>query len=393
MTDLLLHRRFLSGLRLSLTLALCALLAACSSKPREVEPTPLKGFERGYSVSRDWHRYIGFGSMRRPLQLLPAVTEREVFVVDLYGQVRALDRKSGDTLWRQRTGVRISTGVRAGYGRLLFGSRDGEAVALSAEDGTELWRTQLSGELLSRPATDGDLAIFQSQDGRIVALNAEDGSQRWSFQVSVPVLSLRGLGEPLIDSTRVYAGTASGRVVALELITGLPLWERRVAEPSGRSELDRLVDIDGNLVVQNGGLFVTTFQGKVAVLDEESGRIYWDADMSSANRMTALAGVLFIADQDGVVHAIDQRSGNTVWKQEGLIARRLTGTEIHAGLVVVADRQGYLHWLDPQTGAFVARRRHDPDGFAATPMVQDDVLYAVSADGEVAAYRLKALQQ
>jgi outer membrane protein assembly factor BamB len=182
-------------------------------------------------------------------------------------------------------------------------------------------------------------------------------------------------------------------VVALELITGLPLWERRVAEPSGRSELDRLVDIDGNLVVQNGGLFVTTFQGKVAVLDEESGRIYWDADMSSANRMTALAGVLFIADQDGVVHAIDQRSGNTVWKQEGLIARRLTGTEIHAGLVVVADRQGYLHWLDPQTGAFVARRRHDPDGFAATPMVQDDVLYAVSADGEVAAYRLKALQQ
>jgi outer membrane protein assembly factor BamB len=106
--------------------------------------------------------------------------------------------------------------------------------------------------------------------------------------------------------------------------------------------------------------------------------------------MASLNSTLFIADHQGVVRAIDQRSGNEVWKQEGLIARQLTGTAIHKGLVVVGDRQGYLHWLDPQTGDFVARRRHDPDGFAAPPMVYDDVLYAVSRDGEIAAYRLKA---
>jgi outer membrane protein assembly factor BamB len=383
------HRPVLQGV----TLALCALLAACSNKPKEIEPTPLRGFEREYRVDRDWHRYVGFGSLRRPLQLQPAVAERELFVVDLTGRVRALDRVSGNTLWRQRTGVRISTGVRSGYGRLLFGTRDGEAVALSAADGSELWRTQLSGELLSRPATDGDVVIFQSQDGRIVALGAKDGSLRWSFEVTVPVLSLRGLAEPLLEGNRVYAGTATGRVVALELATGIPVWERRVAEPTGRSELDRLVDIDGNLILQNGGLFVVTFQGKAAVLDEDTGRIFWDIDMSSANHMSALGGTLFIADQAGVVWGIDQRSGNALWKQEGLIARRLTGTVTHGGLVVVGDRQGYLHWLDPQTGAFVARRRHDPDGFAATPMVYGDVLYAVSGDGEVAAYQLKALRK
>ena len=376
----------------SLMVAVLALLGACSNKPKEVEPTALQGFERDYRVSREWHRYSGFGSLRTPLRLEPALSEQFVYIADLTGRLRALQRDNGRTVWRHSTELRISTGVRGGYGRLLVGTRDGEAVALSDKDGSELWRTQLSGELLSRPATDGEVAIFQSQDGRVVALNAADGAVLWSFEVTVPVLSLRGLAEPLLAGNRVFAGTGSGRVVALDLVSGSPVWERRVAEPTGRSELDRLVDVDGNLILENGGLFVSTFQGKLAVLDEDSGRIYWDFDISSANMMSSLGGVLFVADNQGVVRAVDQRTGNELWKQEGLIARQLTGTAIHNDLVVVGDRQGYLHWLDPQTGNFVARRRHDPDGFAATPMVYGDVLYVVSADGEVAAYRLKAIR-
>ena len=378
--------------RCGMVLLLAWLAAACSRQPNEIEPTPLGRIDAEYRVERDWHRYAGVGSRRRPLQLLPAVTEEHLVVADLQGQVSVLSRESGRPLWRRQTGLRIATGVRAGYGRLLFGTRDGQAVALSSQTGEELWRRQLSGELLSRPASDGEVAVFQGQDGRIVALAASDGNPRWSYDVTVPVLSLRGLAEPHISGTRVYTGTASGRVVALELASGLPLWERRVAEPSGRSELDRLVDIDGNLIVESGGVFVTTFQGRVAVLDQDSGRLYWDAAMSSVNRLVSLGGVLFVADHDGVVHAIDQRAGTSVWKQQALLGRRLTGVALHQGLVVVGDGDGYLHWLDPLDGRLVARRRHDPDGFAATPVVRDNVLYAVSSDGEVAAYRLKAKQ-
>jgi outer membrane protein assembly factor BamB len=388
MDNLFSHRLLRQGLILTLLVS----LAACGNKPKEVEPTALASFDREYRVDRLWHRYSGFGAQRKPLRLEPAASEAHLYIADLTGRVRALKRDSGRTAWRQNTGLRVATGIRGGYGRLLFGTRDGEAVALSADDGSELWRSQLSGELLSRPATDGEVAIFQSQDGRVVALNVTDGSVLWSFEVTVPVLSLRGQAEPLLVGARVFVGTASGRVVALELASGSPVWERRVAEPTGRSELDRLIDIDGNLILQNGGLFVTTFQGKLAVLDEDSGRVYWDMNMSNANVMSSLSGTLFIADHQGVVRAVDQRTGKDLWKQEGLIARQLTGTAIHNDLVVVGDRQGFLHWLDPQTGNFVARRRHDPDGFSATPMVYGDVLYAVSADGEVAAYRLKAIR-
>ncbi|MEE4250120.1 MAG: PQQ-binding-like beta-propeller repeat protein, partial [Alcanivoracaceae bacterium] len=197
---------FAGLLQRSLILALLVLLGACSSKPREIEPTALQGFEREYRVGREWHRYMGLGAQRKPLRLEPALSEQHVYVGDLNGRVRALRRDNGRNVWRQNTELRVSTGVRGGYGRLLFGTRDGEAVALSSEDGSELWRTQLSGELLSRPATDGDVAVFQSQDGRVVALNAADGSVLWSFEVSVPVLSLRGLAEPLLAGSRVFAG-------------------------------------------------------------------------------------------------------------------------------------------------------------------------------------------
>mgnify|MGYP006175308409 CR=1 FL=1 len=211
--------------------ALLALLGACSNKPKEVEPTALQGFERDYRVSREWHRYSGFGSLRTPLRLEPALSEQFVYIADLTGRLRALQRDNGRTVWRHSTELRISTGVRGGYGRLLVGTRDGEAVALSDKDGSELWRTQLSGELLSRPATDGEVAIFQSQDGRVVALNAADGAVLWSFEVTVPVLSLRGL--------QVHADESptSPVLFALEDVTAridiwASLWQQRFSHTS-----------------------------------------------------------------------------------------------------------------------------------------------------------------
>lgn len=369
-------------------LLLMSVLAGCASK--EIKPEPLQGYYEEFAVKRDWHRYTGLGSSHRKfLDLQLATTEQAVFIADYQGRLRALKRNNGRTLWRNNLQVRASSGLRAGYGLLFFGTRDAQAFAVDQETGEVRWQVRVSSEVLSRPDTNGELVIFQTLDGRVIALDVTDGSQRWSFEVPVPVLSLRGNAEPLIVRDRVYAGFANGRVAALDIETGTPVWERRVAEPSGRSELDRIVDIDGNLIVEGGGVFAATFQGAAMVMDEEDGRPYWDRALSTANKMTSYRGTLFIADEHGVVWALDMRSGNPQWQFEELKARRLTGVALHQGLIVVGDYQGYLHWIDPERGTIVARRRHDADGFAATPVVHGDNLYALSRDGEVASYRLK----
>lgn len=366
------------------------LLQACSSNPNVVEPTPLASFERSFDVDRLWHRDAGIGVRLGALTLTPAVTSRHLYVADVEGRLYCFDRLTGKRIWRLETGLRIGA-LNVGYGYLLLGTRDGEAVALKADSGDEVWRVRLSSEVLASPALGADKVVFQTLDGRITALELDTGSSLWAYEESVPVLTLRGTAAPALSAGRVYAAFASGKVVALEETSGLPIWERRIAEPTGRSELDRLVDIDGNLVVENGGVFAVSFQGKLAVLDQDSGRPYWDKDMSSHQRMSSAAGTLFVADEKGVVWCVEQRSGSALWKNEAFLGRGLNGTAVQQGLVLTGDAEGYLHWLDAIDGHQVARRFFDPDGFAAPPVVYDDVLYVLSGDGELAAYRVEPM--
>ncbi len=77
------------------------------------------------------------------------------------------------------------------------------------------------------------------------------------------------------------AGLSTGKVVALDISNGVPVWEQRVAIPTGRSELERVVDIDGGLLLSGETLYVASYQGRVAALDLQSGRQLWQRDASS----------------------------------------------------------------------------------------------------------------
>jgi outer membrane protein assembly factor BamB len=364
-------------------------LTACSKNPNIIEPSPLPEFEAEYRVEQVWRKNAGAGVDDSRMQLRPAATGRSVFAADVEGHVSAFARGKGHRRWRRDTGYRIAGGVEAAYGMVLFGTRDGEVVALSADNGDERWRARVGSEVLAAPATDGNQVVVQTLDGQVVSLNADTGEQRWSFNVSVPVLTLRGTSAPVIANNRVLTAFASGQLVALQSDGGVQAWQHQVAEPTGRSELDRLVDVDANLVVSDGAVFAATFQGKLAVVDLNNGRPYWKRDMSTHVAMDLGSSALFVADDESRVHAIQQRTGDTLWRQDKLRGRRLAGVVVHQQLPVTGDQDGYLHWLDASSGQPVARRRHGGDGFAGAPVVRDAVLYVLGRDGALAAYRLE----
>lgn len=369
----------------------CSLLiiAGCSSNPHAIEPNPLPEFDSRYKVERLWSRNVGKGIGKAYLHLSPAATHRAVYAADLEGRVMAFSHERGRRQWRTNTDDRISGGLYAGYGMVIYGTREGDAVALSEDDGSELWRVRLSSEILAAPAANADLAIFKTLDGQVIALDLEEGTEQWRFDDPVPILVLRGAARPTIVGNRVYVAFASGKVAALDVANGVPVWERRVAEPTGRSELERLVDITNNLIVEGGGVFAASFQGQVAVLDEDNGRPYWGKELSSYGMMASRQGTLFISDATGHVWAIDQRTGNSLWKQDLLFGRQLTGAAAQGDQVVVGDKEGYLHWLDGATGHITARRRHHRKGFAAAPVAHDDVIYVFGRRGRLAAYKIE----
>lgn len=371
--------------------ALAALLwlAGCSSNPNAIEPNPLPEFSSEYRAKTLWSRQVGDGVKKQALRLTPAETHRGIYAADYQGVIAGFAHERGKRLWRVKTDERISGGLYAGYGLVMYGTREGDAVARSEDDGSEVWRVALGSEVLAPPAVNASIAVFQSIDGRVFALDTLSGEQRWSFDNPVPILILRGAATPLIANDRVYVAFANGKVAALDADTGAPLWERRAAEPTGRSELERLVDISNNMIVEGGGVFVGSFQGSVSVLDEESGRPYWTKEMSTTTQMASGRGVLFLADHTGHVWAIDQRSGDTLWKQDALYGRGLTGVALQHGQLVTGDAEGYLHWMDAETGRITARARLHRKGFAAAPLVRDNVLYVLGQRGKLAAYTLE----
>jgi len=99
----------------------------------------------------------------------------------------------------------------------------------------------------------------QSVDGSVTALDRRTGDERWVYTASEPDLTLRGTGTPQAIDPVTFAGLANGRLVTLDNRSGQPLWERRIAVPQGRSEIERLVDLDGQpLLTPDGRLFAGT---------------------------------------------------------------------------------------------------------------------------------------
>ena len=128
-----------------------------------------------------------------------------------------------------------------------MGTTHGEVVALSVADGSELWRTRVGTEVGSAPTTGDGKVFVQTIDDRISAVDAVTGAVAWTYDSQMPLLTLRGTSAPVFDQGILYSGFANGKVVSLRAENGEPMWEQRVMLPEGRSELDRIVDVDARI--------------------------------------------------------------------------------------------------------------------------------------------------
>ena len=373
------------------TLALLLpLAAACASFDDEIDaPTPLADFDATVSVSSQWSAGVSDSEARHFSGLRPAHAKGVVYIADYTGVITALDSRDGDILWRADTELRLGGGPGVGGGIIVAASREGEVVALDTAAGEELWRAQVTSEVLSVPVIAAGVAVVGAIDGRLFGLSTADGKRLWTYDRSVPALTLRGNSSPALVGGMVVYGSDSGKVSALSLKEGLPVWEKSVAYPSGRSELDRIVDIDGDPLVIGGIVYAASYQGAVVALDLETGATVWSKEIAVAANMSADKTNIYVTDRDGNVWALDRRTGTAVWKQDKLLHRQVTGSAVSGDYVIVADYDGYLHWLSTIDGGFAGRVRADNAAFIAPPVVADGLVYSYSAAGELSAFTVE----
>jgi outer membrane protein assembly factor BamB len=355
-------------------------------------PAELESFDKQVNLRRLWSRSTGDGTDEQLVKLVPTVVDERVYVADRDGSVWSYELEKGKKVWRSKTGVAISAGPGVGEGLVLVGSSEADLVALSEDNGEELWRTLVTSEVLSVPQVYEDVVVVQTVDGNIAGLDAGSGERIWIHDRSAPVLTLRGTSTPMVEDGLVMAGFASGKMTALEVESGRQIWEAAVAVSRGRSELQRIVDIDVDPVVYDGVLYVTSYQGSLVAISLQDGRQIWSRDMSAYAGIAVDTQQVYISDADSAVWALDRRSGASLWKQDKLRRRSLTGPTVIDDHVAVGDFAGYVHLLSRADGSIAGRVRVDSDGIQAPSVaLSGNRLLVLGAGGKLACYQLEPL--
>ncbi|MDX1434369.1 MAG: outer membrane protein assembly factor BamB [Gammaproteobacteria bacterium] len=352
-------------------------------------PAELVDFEPRIELTTLWSRSVGAGADSQYLKLAPAVGGQRVYAANHDGRVSAFDAASGDEVWDQSTDLPISGGPGIGADAVFVGTSNGDVLALGNEDGAVKWRARVSSEVLACPRAAEDVVVIRTIDGKLFGLDAGDGERLWVYDRTVPVLTLRGTSSPALAEGIAVAGFDSGRLVCLALATGQTLWEASVAVPRGRSELERMVDIDADPVIVGNVVYVVSYQGRVAAVDLRNGEVLWRRDMSSHAGLGVDRINVYVTDESSHVWALDRRSSASVWRQTQLQARRLTPPAVFASYVVVGDFEGYVHWLDRDDGSFAARAHVDSSGILAAPVATPEALYVYGAGGELSALKVE----
>lgn len=354
------------------------------------QPAELQKIEETVKAKRLWSTGVGNGQGDGLYRIQPVIGGERIYAASSDGEVRALERSNGRRVWSRDLKMPISGGVGLNGDSLFLGSSDGFVLRLSAETGETLWKARVTGEVLAPPESNGRVVVAQGYDGKLHGLDFGTGERLWTYDSNMPVLTIRGTSTPIFRDNLVLAGFANGRVLGFNAGTGAVEWEARVAIPQGRSEIERIVDIDGTMVLVGNELFAASYQGNIVAIEASSGRKLWERPVSSVSGVSQGFGNVYVADEDGTVFALHRNGQGQRWSQDALAWRGLGRPVTVSSYVAVPDFEGYVHILSQVDGSIVGRFRADSKGVNADMLNDGNVLYVFGNGGKLNAYELSA---
>ena len=369
--------------------AMAALLAlvGCDSKDKKVDkPAELTDIKNPtVHIQKLWGATVGGGGKKLRLGLGLATSGNRLFAAGRDGDVAAFDLKTGKQIWRVETKLALAGGTGVGADVVAVGSADGQVVVLAADNGAQRWRADVKGEVLSAPAVAEKEVVVRTVDGKLRGLNITNGVELWTAEQQIPKLTLRGAAAPVVARDVAISGFDNGRVLAVNLTDGATVWDSPVSPSHGRTELERLNDIDAAVKVLGDDVFVAGFQGRAAMLALDSGQIWWTRDLSSYRGVDVDDDQMYVSTSQGELVALKRRSGVEVWRNDSLKLRSLSAPAVVGDYVTVADLEGYVHWFDRATGTAAGRVKTGGDRVTNAPLSIEGNLYVITDKGDIVA--------
>ncbi|WP_372013436.1 outer membrane protein assembly factor BamB [Pseudoxanthomonas sp. 10H] len=359
---------------------------------KAAEPAELVDFDPSVRPSKIWSANLGDGERKIGARQGPAVLDGRVFAAAAEDRLTALDLQTGKQVWQFRgekdDALRLSGGPGAGDGLVVVGSLAGDVIALDAGTGSERWRAKVTSEVIAAPLVAQGTVYVRSNDGRITAFDASTGERRWFSEHELPALTVRG-NAPLAWAPGVlFSGNDDGTLSALALQDGRQLWQQTIGTPDGRTELERMADVDSAPLIDGTQLFVSSFKNRTVAIDGPTGRPMWQSEHGGIGGMGVASSGLAVSSPAGTVYLLDKSNGAALWSQPALARRSLTGPAVQGDYAVVGDFDGYVHWLRLSDGAMAARERVGGKTIKAQPVVVDGILLVQNVEGGLTAFRL-----
>ncbi|MDO6765060.1 outer membrane protein assembly factor BamB [Agarivorans sp. 1_MG-2023] len=376
-------------------------LSACSlfnSEEDVVQMAPVPEFSNQFTVAKQWETRVGDGVEKYFSALSPVVAYDSVFAASRFGEIRAFDL-NGKRLWQQNLSkvesnnrfsgntpnARISGGLTAAYKRIYLGTENADVFALDAETGDIVWQAAVSGEVLAKPAVEDSVVVVMTSNGHLVALDAHSGEQKWDIKIDQPSLSLRSKAPAVISNGAIILGRSDGKIGLYLLESGQLLFESKLAQPKGSTEIDRIVDVDSRPVLVGSQLYAVAYNGNLVSVNLRSGEEQWRRSYSAYQNLATAGLSLFVTDVSDNVYSIERNNGVEQWTQGALSYRIVTAPAIDGNQIIVGDSEGYLYWINRETGEFTSKMLVDKSGLYVAPVVTSDKIIVQTRNGKLIA--------
>lgn len=358
----------------------------------------------GRSLAPLWSVSIGAGESRRArITADPVVADGRIFTLDSAATVSATST-SGAAIWSRdlvppREAARDASGGGLAYGggKLFVSSGFGLLTAIDPASGEILWQQKLEASATGSPTYADGKVFLVAGDSLAWALNAQDGRIAWQLSAVPDATNVFGGPAPVVAGESVVFAFGSGELQAAERATGARQWEAVISGQRRRLARAKTQDITGDPVVVGSTLYAGTHSGRLVALDIATGERLWTAKEGPLNPVWAAGDSIFLVSDRNELLRLDARDGSRIWgiklpffvkdrpkKQKEVFAHY--GPVLAGGRLIVASNGGLIRSYDPKSGDLISTVEV-PGGATTNPVIAGGTLYVVSSKGTLHAFR------
>jgi outer membrane protein assembly factor BamB len=352
-----------------------------------------------------WSTDIGKARSYRTTVLQPAYNDGNIYTIDSNGLIHSINSSDGDENWSYSLNLDVTSGISFHNGYLFFGTFDGKIY------GYDIDRLKLSNNFfddlnvinllnkktldpdmmielnseVSAPITGMDEKIFvRLSDGDTLAINYKTSSVIWQYHGKNVTLNIKGSGSISTSFNNIFVARDDGTLISLSHDSGKLNWLTSISPRSGRNELESLRDVEMTPLLDNGIVFVGSYQGSLIAVDSLTGTLIWSTPMSVRSNLDIDEYNIYVATEDGSIFALDKYTGDIVWKSTVDSKLFLTQSLVYENYVVTLSASGHIVIVDRNTGDLLSLQELiSPINYQSRILIIDKILYIVTKNGRL----------